>query len=176
VCQRGPQASTRHGRNANFRPDVYGKSIILRLLYTVRYRIRRKSRSLKYPLGYPIAGEGPAAVWRRRLDAAFFTSLIHYVVAGTYTRYSYGFRPHEAMLPRAPCGGTHRSGHIAYMRPRAHRTVSIGVHSAARLTTSTCTHLANRSHIAVTLQLPSSASRITSRNQENSVSIPAQMA
>ena len=39
--------------------------------------------------------------------------------------------PHEAMLPRAPCGGTHRSGHIASIRPRAHRTVSIGVHSAA---------------------------------------------
>jgi hypothetical protein len=43
----------------------------------------------------------------------------------------HGFRPHEAMLPRAPCGGTHRSGHIASIRPRAHRTVSIGVHSAA---------------------------------------------
>ena len=80
--------------------------------------------------------------------------------------------PHVA--DSAACGGTHRSGHIASIRPRAHRTAVSG--SPQPRTTSTCTQHAPNQHTTLTLQLPSSASRMNSRNQENSVSVPAQMA
>ena len=55
--------------------------------------------------------------------------------------------PHVA--DSAACGGTHRSGHIASIRPRAHRTAVSG--SPQPRTTSTCTQSPYHSHIAASV-------------------------
>ena len=80
-----------------------------------------------------------------------------------------GFRP--PMLPTAPraAGPTGRvTSHLSDLAHTARRCLALRSPAQHQ-------HAPNQ-HTTLTLQLPSSASRMNSRNQENSVSVPAQMA